>query len=109
MKINAREANMASRLSQRSRKRNIGFGTAELNGFGPRLHRAIREVYRLAMQDWHTQEEAFTDAITLFRRYVPSTKEEEARRLVARMLTEEPAQDLFASVLRRQESGVEVR
>lgn len=56
---------------------------------GPELHRALREIYREAMQEWRTQDEAFNEALRVLVVHFTGTREE-ARRLLARMLTQEP-------------------
>jgi hypothetical protein len=42
------------------------------------------------MQEWHTQKDAFDEALKLVLKHARGASDEEARRLVARMLTQEP-------------------
>ena len=60
---------------------------------GPTLHRAVRDAFREAIHDWHTQREAFNAALKLVRRHARGASDEEARRLVAQMLSEEPQRE----------------
>jgi hypothetical protein len=61
-----------------------------IEGLSPALHRAVRDVYRNAMQGWHTQKDAFDEALKLILPHVRKVSDQEARRLVAQMLTQEP-------------------
>jgi hypothetical protein len=56
----------------------------------PDLHRAVRESYRRAMQQRHTEHDAFDAAMRLVIEQEPQVDRIEARRLVARMLAQEP-------------------
>jgi hypothetical protein len=56
----------------------------------PELHREVRESYRNAMRERRTQESAFDLAIALLRDREPGLDQLEARRVVARMLAQEP-------------------
>jgi len=71
----------------------INLDRSKLGRGGPALHRAVRQAYREAIHDWHTQREAFNTAVELVRRHAQSASDEEARRLVAHMLTEEPQRE----------------
>ena len=71
----------------------INLDWSKLGRGGPTLHRAVRQVFSEAIHDWHTQRHAFDAALALLRRHADGTSDEEARRLVAQMLSEEPQRE----------------
>jgi len=71
----------------------INLDWSRLGREGPTLHRAVRQAYSAAIHDWHTQRQAFDAAVELVRRHAQATSDEEARRLVAHMLSEEPQRE----------------
>jgi hypothetical protein len=70
---------------------------APLQNADPRLHRAIWNAYRYAMQYGHTQRDAFGAAVDVLVADAEGLPDDEARRLVARMLTQEPPREAGTS------------
>jgi hypothetical protein len=68
-----------------------------LENADPQLHRAIWNTYRHAMQYGHTQRDAFGAALDVLVADAGWLPDHEARRLVARMLTQEPPREAGAS------------
>jgi len=62
----------------------------ELRNLPAELHSLVREIYRDAMKERHTQEEAFNEALGMLLRKASSAPISDPRRLLARMLTHEP-------------------
>ena len=54
------------------------------------LSRAIRDTYRLAMQTRYVDREAMAECLMVLRQHRPQLADADARRMVARMLAEEP-------------------
>jgi hypothetical protein len=54
------------------------------------LYRAIRDAYRLAMRAHYADGDAITECVAIVRQRRPSLADADARRMVARMLAEEP-------------------
>jgi hypothetical protein len=54
------------------------------------LSRAIRDTYRLAMRSRYADGEAIAECMVVLRQHHPLIADADARRMVARMLAEEP-------------------
>jgi hypothetical protein len=54
------------------------------------LSRAIRDTYRLAMRTHHADGDAIAECLAVLRQHRPLIADADARRMVARMLAEEP-------------------
>ena len=54
------------------------------------LSRAIRDTYRLAMRTNYADGEAIAECMAVLRQHRPRIAEVDARRMIARMLAEEP-------------------
>jgi hypothetical protein len=67
----------------------------------PELHRRVREVYQATMTEMRSEEHAFDRALLLLIANQPEMRRVEARRLVARMLAQEPLADAAAIATRR--------
>jgi hypothetical protein len=63
---------------------------SDLGRVRPELHRAVRDTYRDAMHGRHTQREAFDAALHLLLAHTDGATGDDARRLLARLLTQEP-------------------
>ena len=54
------------------------------------LSRVIRDTYRLSMRARYTDGEAVAECVAVVRQHHPLITDADARRMVARMLAEEP-------------------
>jgi hypothetical protein len=54
------------------------------------LYCAIRDAYRLAMSAHYADGDAITECVAIVRQRRPSLADAHARRMIARMLAEEP-------------------
>jgi hypothetical protein len=54
------------------------------------LARVIRDTYRLAMRAHYADGDAITECVAIVRQRQPQLADADARRMVARMLAEEP-------------------
>ena len=54
------------------------------------LAHAVREAYRCAMKARRTNEDAISDCVAVLQQHRVAAGEPEARKLVARMIAEEP-------------------
>jgi hypothetical protein len=86
-------ASMASGIGQQLRDPSVHRDHSqpiELGKMPAELHGLVRETYRDAMKERHTQEEAFNEALRMLLRKASSAPISDPRRLLARMLTHEP-------------------